>query len=120
VPETQNVPPDQAVLMTGPPPLIKRIAIGLIVGGLFGLLELFVYPSIRYVVASVLAGGIYFAILGGVGGQMRLSGWRAAVVGGIAGLVVGTLWCLVSGSPLPVIIGSAVGVFSGAFLAALG
>lgn len=118
-----EVPPatETPVFSTGPPPRLPvRIAMGFLFGGIWGLFEIFVYPSLRFVAASALAGGTYFAIIAALGGRFTLLRWRAAAAGGLAGIVGGTLWCVVSGAPLPLIAGCVIGGSCGAILAVVG
>jgi len=82
----------------------KRLLIGALVGGFFGALEIWFYEfSLNRLVAAILSGASYFAIIGLFAVKFAKDRSKVIALGGFAGFVAGIAYWVVarrSSSPL--------------------
>ncbi len=82
----------------------KRLLIGALVGGFFGALEIWFYEfSLNRLMAAILSGASFFAIIGLVAVKCANDRPKVIVLGGFAGFLAGIAYWVVarpSSSPL--------------------
>src|SRR6266513_558580 len=82
----------------------KRLLIGALVGGFFGALEIWFYEfSLNRLMAAILSGASFFAIIGLVAVKYANGGPQVIALGGFAGFLAGIAYWVVarpSSSPL--------------------
>ena len=105
-----NHPP---IVFGAPAPLLLRIVLGTLLGGVIGVFQLFTRATPRYVAAGAVAGALFGALIGAIPLRFSLVGWRSALAGAIGGFLAAIAWCLISGSPA-IILACALGVCAGA------
>lgn len=89
----------------------KRLLIGALFGGFFGALEIWFYEfSLVRLLAAILSGATFFAIVGLLAVKFRKDRSKIIALGGFAGFVAGIVYWVIGGpssSPvLAVLIGS--------------
>ena len=95
-------------------PWWKRLLTGAAFGGVMGALEIWFYEfSLVRLLAAILGGAVFFAILALLSTRFEWRGLRAACVGALAGCVGGAVWWGVARPTSSLVIAMGIGLAGG-------
>ncbi|HEY3037587.1 MAG TPA: hypothetical protein VGJ66_02565 [Pyrinomonadaceae bacterium] len=92
----------------------KRLLIGALAGGFFGALEIWFYEfSINRLVAAILSGATFFAIIGLLATKFAKDRSKVIALGGLAGLLAGIAYWLVARPSSSLLLAVGIGLLGG-------